>query len=76
MAMLAACNLQWSSRSTRIGFGSGKEGSHKVHGSPLGPEDLAAVKAKFGFDPEAKFAVPEEVRTPVRAALPCSMTAP
>ena len=35
-----------------IGHGSGKAGSHGVHGSPLGAADLKAVKAKFGFNPE------------------------
>eukprot|EP00178_Gracilaria_changii_P010699 TRINITY_DN31062_c0_g1_i1.p1 TRINITY_DN31062_c0_g1~~TRINITY_DN31062_c0_g1_i1.p1 ORF type:complete len:688 (-),score=108.40 TRINITY_DN31062_c0_g1_i1:47-2062(-) len=47
---------------TTIGFGSSKEGTHGVHGSPLGPEDLANVKKKFGFNPEESFVVPEAVR--------------
>lgn len=47
---------------TTIGLGSAKQGTHKVHGSPLGDEDLAATKARFGFDPEAKFVVPDAVR--------------
>ena len=34
-----------------IGHGSGKEGTHGVHGSPLGASDLAATKTKLGFDP-------------------------
>lgn len=46
---------------TVIGFGSSKEGTHDVHGAPLGHDDLAAVKAKFGFDPEASFVVPDDV---------------
>jgi transketolase len=37
---------------TVIGHGSGKAGSHGVHGAPLGAADLKAVKAKFGFNPE------------------------
>ena len=53
---------------TAIGFGSGKEGSHKVHGSPLGEDDLAATKAKFGFDPEAKFVVSDDVYAYYREA--------
>jgi transketolase len=34
-----------------------------VHGAPLGEEDLAEVKRKFGFDPSARFVVPEAVRS-------------
>ena len=45
---------------TTIGFGSSKQGTEAVHGSPLGNDDLAAVKKLFGFDPAAKFAVPTE----------------
>ncbi|KAJ1971863.1 Transketolase [Dimargaris xerosporica] len=46
---------------TTIGKGATKEGTAGVHGSPLGDDDVAAVKAKFGFDPNEKFAVPQEV---------------
>ena len=46
---------------TVIGYGSTKAGSHKVHGAPLGDEDIAVVKETFGFDPSAKFTVPEDV---------------
>jgi transketolase len=46
---------------TTIGLGSSKQGTEKVHGSPLGSDDLKAVKAKYGFDPEATFAIPEDV---------------
>lgn len=45
---------------TIIGFGSKNEGTSKVHGSPLGEEDGALAKAKYGFDYPA-FTVPEEV---------------
>lgn len=44
-----------------IGHGSSKQGSHGVHGAPLGAADLKSVKAKFGFDPE-------QVRTRTRYA--------
>jgi transketolase len=47
---------------TTIGFGSAKQGTEKVHGSPLGDDDVAAAKKKFGLDPTKKFFVPEEVR--------------
>jgi len=46
---------------TTIGFGSVHQGSGKVHGSPLGNDDLAHVKTMFGFDPEKKFYIPEDV---------------
>ena len=47
---------------TIIGLGSAKQGTHSVHGAPLGAEDLAQVKTRYGFDPEATFAVPDAVR--------------
>jgi len=47
---------------TTIGFGSSKQGTEKVHGSPLGAEDVANVKKKLGFDPAQSFYVPEEVK--------------
>ncbi|CEQ41707.1 SPOSA6832_03443 [Sporobolomyces salmonicolor] len=47
---------------TTIGFGSRDAGTHAVHGNPLKADDTAQIKAKFGFDPEAFFVVPEEVR--------------
>eukprot|EP00054_Salpingoeca_dolichothecata_P018382 m.112845 g.112845 ORF g.112845 m.112845 type:complete len:685 (+) comp22849_c1_seq1:50-2104(+) len=46
---------------TRIGFGSQMEGTAKVHGSPLAPEDIVQLKQKFGMDPEKFFDVPEDV---------------
>ncbi|KAL1918448.1 uncharacterized protein VTP21DRAFT_3108 [Calcarisporiella thermophila] len=46
---------------TTIGYGSKLQGQEKVHGSPLDAEDIKQVKAKFGFDPEATFQVPDEV---------------
>ena len=47
---------------TVIGEGCpSKQGSHKVHGAPLGPEALAEAKAHLGLDPEASFQVPAEV---------------
>ncbi|GAA5955351.1 hypothetical protein JCM21900_005781 [Sporobolomyces salmonicolor] len=47
---------------TTIGFGSRDAGTHAVHGNPLKADDTAQIKAKFGFEPEAFFVVPEEVR--------------
>lgn len=46
---------------TTIGYGSDMADTSKVHGSPLNDEQLAEIKKKFGFDPEAKFKVPQEV---------------
>ena len=47
---------------TIIGYGSAKQGTSKVHGSPLGEEDgKHAKKDVYGFDHE-DFFVPEEVR--------------
>ncbi|KAF4125666.1 transketolase, partial [Geosmithia morbida] len=46
---------------TTIGFGSLKQGTHGVHGSPLKADDIKQVKEKFGFNPEESFAVPKDV---------------
>lgn len=48
---------------TAIGKGSvSMEGSHHAHGAPLGEEDIAASKAKAGFNPDEKFIVPADVK--------------
>jgi transketolase len=47
---------------TIIGLGSAKQGTHSVHGAPLGAEDISNVKTKFGFDPSQSFQVPDVVR--------------
>ena len=47
---------------TVIGFGSAKQGTSKVHGSPLGAEDGKHAKVEvYGFDHE-DFFIPEEVK--------------
>ncbi len=47
---------------TKIGFGSpNKEGSHDVHGAPLGEAEVALTKKNLGM-PDEKFFVPQEVR--------------
>lgn len=49
---------------TQIGRGSPNlEGSNKTHGAPLGPDEIAATKAALGMDPDAHFAVSDEVRS-------------
>ncbi|MDO7873316.1 transketolase [Hymenobacter sp. ASUV-10] len=47
---------------TIIGFGSPGQGTSKVHGSPLGAENVKKAKEFFGFDPEATFVVPAAVQ--------------
>ena len=45
---------------TVIGYGSAKQGTNKVHGSPLGEEDGANAKAFYGYK-LGTFTIPEEV---------------
>ncbi|MBP1846201.1 transketolase [Rhizobium petrolearium] len=46
---------------TIIGFGApNKAGTHKVHGSPLGAEEIAATRKALGWEAEA-FVVPADV---------------
>ncbi len=47
---------------TIIGYGSPKENTAGVHGSPLGDEGLAATKEHFGFPADKFFHIPEEAR--------------
>jgi transketolase len=48
---------------TTIGYGSPKKaGTSAAHGSPLGDAEIAATKQALGWDPSAKFHVPDEVR--------------
>ncbi|KAI8594016.1 Transketolase, thiamine diphosphate binding domain-containing protein [Geranomyces variabilis] len=46
---------------TTIGYGSKNQGEEKVHGAALGEPDIVEVKKKFGFNPEEKFHIPQEV---------------
>ena len=46
---------------TVIGYGSPNAGSHKVHGEPLGAENIAALKKTLGHD-DAEFFVPDDVK--------------
>lgn len=46
-----------------IGYGSpNKSNTSKVHGSPLGDEEIGLMKEKFAWDPSKKFYVPDDVR--------------
>ncbi|WP_337270310.1 transketolase [Oryzifoliimicrobium ureilyticus] len=53
---------------TVIGFGApNKQGTHKVHGSPLGAEEIAATRKALGWSYEP-FVVPNDVLDAWRAA--------
>jgi transketolase len=48
---------------TTIGKGSpNRQGTEKVHGSPLGAEETKLTKANYGWPTEPTFVVPREVR--------------
>jgi len=52
---------------TRIGFGSPtKEGKSSSHGAPLGEDEVRAAKEAYGWDPQARFLVPEGAAAPLR----------
>jgi len=47
---------------TVIGFGApNKQGGHDVHGAPLGEDEVAAARARLGWD-HPPFEVPQDVR--------------
>jgi len=47
---------------TIIGFGSPQQGTNKVHGSPLGEENLKKTKEALGWPAEKTFYIPDEVK--------------
>jgi transketolase len=48
---------------THIGFGSpGKQDTTSAHGSPLGDDEVRLAKEAYGWDPDAEFLVPDEVK--------------
>jgi len=49
--------------------GEKMEGSHHAHGAPLGHDVIKAAKAAAGFDPEATFAVGDDVLERFRCAV-------
>ncbi len=56
---------------TIIGFGApNKQGTHGVHGAPLGDEELATAKENAGWVVEPRFHVPDEVLGHFREAVP------
>lgn len=48
---------------TVIGYGSPQEGTSKVHGSALGPDNVRKTKEFLGFDPDQSFVVPDAVKS-------------
>jgi len=47
---------------TVIGYGSPKQGTAAVHGSPLGDEGIKSAKATLDWEHEESFFVPQEVK--------------
>ncbi|KAI0352513.1 transketolase [Trametes cingulata] len=45
---------------TTIGFGSRDQGTPGIHGAPLQPDDVRALKAKFGLPTDRSFYIPQE----------------
>jgi transketolase len=55
---------------THIGFGAPtKQDTHAAHGEPLGEDEIRKTKERYGLNPDAKFAVADEVRDHMRKAL-------
>jgi transketolase len=47
---------------SHIGYGAPtKQDTHGAHGEPLGDDEIAKTKAVYGWPPDAKFLVPEDV---------------
>jgi transketolase len=53
---------------THIGYGSPKQDTAKVHGSPLGPEATRATKQALGWPEDSRFLVPDGARQPFERA--------
>jgi transketolase len=54
---------------THIAYGSpNMQDTAAAHGSPLGDDEIKLIKEKFGWDPEKKFHVPDEVKANMRQA--------
>jgi transketolase len=55
---------------TTIGYGAPNlQGTSKVHGEPLGEEELALAKENLGWPVEPKFLIPDDVLASFREAL-------
>lgn len=53
---------------TIIGYGSPLQGTSKVHGNPLGVDNLKKAKETLGWDPNKDFYIPEEASKHMLAA--------
>ncbi|MFQ5521520.1 MAG: transketolase family protein, partial [Candidatus Methylomirabilia bacterium] len=52
---------------THIGYGSpNRQDTAKAHGEPLGEEEVRLTKERYGWAPDAKFHIPEQVRARFR----------
>lgn len=55
---------------THIGFGSpNKQDTAASHGAPLGEDEVRKTKKNLGWDPDAKFYIPDEVMSYYRQAV-------
>ncbi len=54
---------------THIGYGSPKQDTFEVHGSPLKPEEAVETKRFFGWPLDQEFYVPPEVLTHMREVI-------
>jgi transketolase len=55
---------------SHIGYGAPtKQDTHAAHGEPLGEDEIRKTKEVYGWNPDAKFFVPEEVSAHMRKAL-------
>lgn len=49
---------------SHIAFGApNKQDTHGSHGAPLGEDEIRATKAYYGWDPDKKFFIPEEINS-------------
>jgi transketolase len=56
---------------THIGYGSpNRQDTQKAHGQPLGEDEVRLVKENYGWDPDAKFFVPDAAKDLFRRAIP------
>jgi transketolase len=55
---------------SHIGYGAPtKQDTHSAHGEPLGEDEIRKTKERYGWNPDAKFLVPDEVAAHMRKAL-------
>jgi transketolase len=55
---------------SHIGHGAPhRQGTREAHGEPLGPEEVRLTKEFYGWDPDARFLVPDGVREHFQAHL-------